>query len=158
MHPTLELSRNNHKRVPAVPCILLAEDDDAMRDLIAATLREDGYEVTEVRDGGRLLVQLGNKYLSTQRPWESFDLIVSDIRMPVCSGLRIVEALRRAGWPTPMILMTAFGDEQTRMQAADLRAVLFDKPFDLDDLRSAVVRLLMRPPCSLERPTHESWR
>jgi DNA-binding response OmpR family regulator len=89
------------------------------------------------------LLVAGNKYLSTQRPWESFDLIVSDIRMPVCSGLRIVEALRRAGC-TPMILMTAFGDEQTRVQAADLRAVLFDKPFDLDDLRRVVVGLLMR--------------
>jgi len=141
----LELIRNDRKRSDqAAPCILLAEDDDAMRSLIATTLREDGYEVTEVRDGGRLLVHLGNEYLSSQRPWESYDLIVSDIRMPVCSGLRIVEALRRAGWPTPVVLLTAFGDEQTRAQAADLRAVLFDKPFDLDDLRSVVVGLLMR--------------
>jgi DNA-binding response OmpR family regulator len=145
MHPTLELSGNNHKRTdPAAARILLAEDDDAMRGLIAATLHQDGYEVTEVRDGGRLLVHLGNEYLSSRRPWEAFDLIVSDIRMPVCSGLLIAEALRRAGWPTPMVLMTAFGDEQTRAEAADLKAVLFDKPFDLDDLRSVVVRLLMR--------------
>jgi CheY-like chemotaxis protein len=115
-----------------------------MRSLVAATLRDEGYEVTEVRDGGRLLVHLADKYMTGQHPWESFDLIISDIRMPVCSGLRIVEALRRAGWPTPMVLMTAFGDEHTRAQATDLRAVLLDKPFDLDDLTSVVVRLLMR--------------
>jgi hypothetical protein len=42
MHPMLELSKNNHQRTgPAAPRILLAEDDDAMRELIAATLRED---------------------------------------------------------------------------------------------------------------------
>ena len=129
---------------PAAPRILLAEDDNAMRALVATTLRDDGYEVTEVRDGGGLLVHLADKYMSCRHPWASFDLIISDIRMPVCGGLRIVEALRRAGWPTPMVLMTAFGDEHIRAQAADLRAVLLDKPFDLDDLRRVVVRLLIR--------------
>lgn len=137
------LFRHSQKRPDlARPHILLAEDDDAMRSLVAVTLRADGYEVTEARDGGRLLAHLANEYLSTKRPWESFDLIVSDIRMPVCSGLRIVEALRRGHWPTPMVLMTAFGDEQTRALATGLGVVLLDKPFDLDELRSTVVRLL----------------
>ncbi len=72
----------------------------------------------------------------------TIDLIVSDVRMPICSGLEIVRAIRDSGWTVPVILMTAFGDDETRDRAAQLNAVLFDKPFDLDDLRTAVLSLV----------------
>lgn len=121
--------------------ILLAEDDDEWRDLIALTLRRDGHYVIEASDGGRLLVRMAAAYKRTQ---DSFDLVISDIRMPVCSGLQVLEALRYAHWPTPVILMTAFGDEATRNRVEKLGAVLFDKPFDLDDLRTAVLNLVPR--------------
>ena len=68
--------------------------------------------------------------------------------MPICSGLQILSALRDAHWRTPVILMTAFGDEATCKQAESLSAMLFDKPFDLDDLRTAVANLL---PCDRPR-------
>jgi DNA-binding response OmpR family regulator len=64
--------------------------------------------------------------------------------MPVCTGLQIVAALRESRWRTPVVLMTAFGDEATRRQAESLNALLFDKPFDVDDLRTAVANLLPR--------------
>jgi DNA-binding response OmpR family regulator len=53
--------------------------------------------------------------------------------------------MRRAGWTTPMILMTAFSDRSTRARVEEQRAVLFDKPFDVDDLRTAVLHLLRQP-------------
>jgi DNA-binding response OmpR family regulator len=121
------------------PRILLAEDDDDMRSLVAAALREDGHDVVEVGDGGRLLVCLARAYGAET---VGYDLLVSDVRMPVCTGLQILESLRLARWPTPVILMTAFGDEQTRAQAEGLGAVMFMKPFDMDDLRTAVLNLL----------------
>ena len=62
--------------------------------------------------------------------------------MPVANGLQVVAALRSANCWTPVILMTAFGDESMRTEAQRLGAVLFDKPFDLDDLRTAVLNLL----------------
>jgi two-component system, response regulator, stage 0 sporulation protein F len=123
----------------AKPRILLAEDDDEMRTLVAGALRADGHDVVEVGDGGRMLVRLARGYLVGSTP---YDLLVSDIRMPVCSGLQILESLRLARWPTPAILMTAFGDEQTRARAEVLGAVIFMKPFDMDDLRTAVFHLL----------------
>ena len=126
--------------------VLLAEDDDAMRTLVADALRSDGHDVVELADGGRLLVDIAAR-LKAGGHGEALDLIVSDIRMPVCSGLQILSALRDAHWRTPVILMTAFGDEATRRHAESLSAVLFDKPFDLDDLRTAVANLLPR-----ERP------
>jgi DNA-binding response OmpR family regulator len=123
--------------------VLVAEDDEQMRGLVAEALRGDGYEVVELTDGGRLLVDISARLKAGQGD-ESVDLIVSDIRMPICTGLQIVAALRDAHWHTPVILMTAFGDEATRKRAETLQAVLFDKPFDIDDLRTAVANMLPR--------------
>jgi CheY-like chemotaxis protein len=123
--------------------VLLAEDDAEMRCVVAGALRSDGYEVVELPDGGRLLVEVAARLKAGGRG-ESLDLIVSDIRMPVCTGLQILSAIRDAHWRTPVILMTAFGDEPTRRDAESLAAALFDKPFDLDDLRTAVASLLPR--------------
>jgi CheY-like chemotaxis protein len=126
--------------------VLVAEDDREMRRLVADTLRDDGYEVVELADGGRFLVEVAARMKGEDGP-DSVDLIVSDIRMPICTGLQILEVLRQAHWRTPVILMTAFGDDATRRHAKGLTAVLFDKPFDMDDLRTAVANLLPR-----ERP------
>jgi CheY-like chemotaxis protein len=123
--------------------VLVAEDDAEMRHVVADTLRDDGYEVVELVDGGRLLVDIA-AYIKAGGEGAAVDLIVSDIRMPICTGLQILEALRAAHWHTPVILMTAFGDAATRKRAEDLMAVLFDKPFDLDDLRTAIANLLPR--------------
>jgi len=117
-----------------------------MRSLVADALRADGHEVVELADGGRLLVDIAAR-LKKGDGDDSLDLIVSDIRMPICTGLQILTALRDAHWHTPVILMTAFGDDATRRHAESLSAILFDKPFDLDDLRTAVANLLPR-----ERP------
>jgi DNA-binding response OmpR family regulator len=124
--------------------ILLAEDDDDMRCVVADSLRSDGYDVIELADG-EVLLALASR-LETGANGGSVDLIVSDIRMPTCGGLEVLSALRDARCHVPVILMTAFGDEITRQQAARLSAVLFDKPFDLDDLRTAVKNLLPRDP------------
>ncbi len=124
--------------------VLVAEDDAEMRRVVADTLRDDGYDVVELPDGGRLLVNVAARMKAGDHSEVAVDLIISDIRMPICTGLQILEVLRQAHWHTPVILMTAFGDKATRKQAEDLNAVLFDKPFDLDDLRTAVINLLPR--------------
>jgi len=80
----------------------------------------------------------------TSNPDRRVDLIVSDVRMPGSSGMDILAAMRRMGVRTPVILMTAFGDAQTRARAEALDALLFDKPFDVDDLREVVAGLLAR--------------
>jgi DNA-binding response OmpR family regulator len=122
------------------PRVLVAEDDDDMRCLIVEALAKDGYDIAEVADGGRLLVALAHEIARDRDD----ALVVSDIRMPVCTGLEIVEQMRAAQWKMPVVLMTAFGDPKTRERATMLGAVLFDKPFDVDDLRTAVASLLRR--------------
>jgi CheY-like chemotaxis protein len=123
------------------PRILVAEDDAAMRDLVAAALRKDGYLVSEVSDGGRLLVTLAREYTHHEGA-ELVDLLVSDVRMPICTGLQILEQLRQMHCLLPVVLMTAFGDATIRRRAALLNAEIIDKPFHLNTLRSAVERSL----------------
>ncbi len=123
------------------PRVLVAEDDAEMRRLVADALRKDGYDIVEESDGGRLLVRIAAIY-SFRRTSDPVDLIVSDVRMPVCSGLDILKGLRDAHWQTPVILMTAFGDAETRARAESLGAHLFDKPFTMQALRAKVRELL----------------
>ncbi len=125
------------------PRILVAEDDDEMRRLVSESLREDGYDVVAVNDGGRLLVTLAHEFVHKDGA-ELADLIVSDIRMPISSGMQILEQLRATRWLGPVILMTAFGSPETRAHARALGALLLDKPFDMDDLRTAVACMLRR--------------
>jgi DNA-binding response OmpR family regulator len=127
------------------PRILVAEDDAAMRGVVVETLKKDGYELSEAADGGRLLVTLAREFVHRDGA-VPIDLLVSDVRMPICTGLQILEQLRAAHHKMPIVLMTAFGDEGTRRRARTLGAVLLDKPFQMAELRAAVATLLRRRP------------
>jgi len=117
--------------------ILLAEDDREMRVLIASALCRDGYEVVEVNDGAELLTQMAEAYLSPEVG--QFDLVITDHRMPRVAGLDVLRGLRLSHDTPPVILITAFGGREMRTTAKSLGAVaVFDKPFQMEDLRTAV--------------------
>ena len=118
--------------------VIVGEDDAEMRRLVVQALRRDGYEVGEAADGTTLLELLRDRATRGERT----DLVISNIRMPGCTGLQVLERLRTADDRVPVILMTAFGDDETRALAERRGAMLFDKPFLLDDLRKAVGHLL----------------
>jgi len=124
------------------PRILLAEDDDDMRRMLVSALRKDAYEVIEARDGAELARLLAAESVrSVEGP--PIDLVISDLRMPGRSGLEVLGRMRRSDWATPFILTTAFGDSETHAEARRLgAAAVFDKPFDLDDLRTVVCNLV----------------
>jgi DNA-binding response OmpR family regulator len=124
-------------------CILLAEDDEEMRRLLVLMLRKEGYQVTECPDGISLLDQLSSLFLHEENQ-RNFNLIISDIRMPGVTGMEILMgASENKNFP-PMILMTAFGDKETHIQAERLGvAALFDKPFDIDDMLNKVREILL---------------
>ena len=129
----------------AAPRIFLAEDDDALRSLLAWVLHEDGCEVLEADDGIKLAaaMHLGNP--SGAAP--EADLVISDIRMPGATGLQILEALRELDRPIPCILITAFGDPMVHQEAMRLGAsAVFDKPFDIEEFRVVVRKILGRAP------------
>ena len=123
--------------------ILLAEDDAEMRSMLSTALRSDGYEVVEASSGSDLLEEIS--MLLFRGEAIPADLIVSDERMPGLLGSEVLAGLRRARWPTPFVLITGFGDDDTHREAFRLGAsAVFDKPFDLDELRRTVVELLQQ--------------
>src|SRR6266852_3739631 len=99
---------------------------------VTAALRKEGYDVLEAPDGSRLVAHLAQAYVEAHVPDRAVDLIVTDMRMPGSDGLDIVELLRATEWRVPVIVMTAFGDGETRARAHRLGAILLDKPFKLD--------------------------
>lgn len=119
--------------------VLLAEDDTEMRRLLVSTLLRERCEVIEARNGLQLWEQL--EHTARDREHE-LDLIISDVRMPGRSGLDVLRVLRRTDRTTPVILITGFGDPDTHAEAYQLGVLaVFNKPFDLDDLRTLVTSL-----------------
>lgn len=116
------------------PLIVLAEDNDELRTLLAAALERVGYRIVQVDTGVHLLEVVAQ----LQGGGETIRLIISDVRMPALGGLEAAQSIRRTGASTPLILMTAYGDAWTRARAAQLGAVLLDKPLALGALRLAV--------------------
>jgi DNA-binding response OmpR family regulator len=122
--------------------VLLAEDDQAFRELLASVLVEDGYEVVEAADGVSLLAKIESILTARDTAPERF-LVVADVRMPGLSGLDVLAILRCANWRTPVILITAFGDDATHAEGRELgAAAVFDKPFDIHALRAAVAEAI----------------
>jgi DNA-binding response OmpR family regulator len=138
----LRLSALSARPAHDPPRVLVAEDDDEMLRLVVEALRKDSYDVTGVSDGGRLVAALGRGLLGSGEV--TTDLVVADVRMPVCSGLQVLRELRGAHCFVPVVLMTAFEDETTGEYARMLGAFLLGKPFDLRNLRTAVAILLRR--------------
>jgi CheY-like chemotaxis protein len=121
--------------------VLLAEDDHAARRALAGALRSLGMDVLEVADGGRMLVAVTSQYRGDHSPRE-IDLVVTDVRMPVMSGLDIFKGIRAAHWRMPVIVMTAYETPEVRDVVDRYGATLITKPIDLDELERTIRDLL----------------
>jgi DNA-binding response OmpR family regulator len=119
---------------PRAARVLIAEDDQEFRRLLARTLRGEGYEVVETASGVDFLDAFADAVLKDADLDSVCDLIVTDVRMPGFSGLSILDGLRNLGCATPAIIVTAFGDDTTREAARSVGALVMDKPFELDEL------------------------
>jgi two-component system, cell cycle response regulator CpdR len=112
--------------------ILIAEDDEAIRSLVARALSQDGHEVVTVNDGAEALDLL-------TRRQGAFELLLADIRMPVMDGIALALATARDHPTITILLMTAYADQRER--ASGLNTLIHDvitKPFTLADIRAAV--------------------
>jgi two-component system, response regulator, stage 0 sporulation protein F len=120
------------------PRVLLIEDDEVMREMLAEALRQEGYHVTECAKALPWLLFCVHNSANGSGDTADYDVVVSDIRMPNIGGLdvlRIIRDIRCAEFCPPTILITAFGDEQTHATAKTLgAAAVLDKPFQIHDL------------------------
>lgn len=113
--------------------LLVVEDDKAMRSLLCDELWDLGLRIIEAGDGHEALERIAD-----HKP----DLILTDLRMPA-GGLEHIARLKAVAPGCPIILMTAFGDAQTKAQALQAGvAAYFDKPVRMSDLRDAIKRVL----------------
>lgn len=120
------------------PRVLLAEDDDDVRHAIAQSLRQEGHEVVEVANGDGVKSYI-EECVVADAVCPRVHVLVTDLRMPGMSGLGLLSYIQQLGWDLPTIVITAFGDEETRdlAQRFGARAVL-DKPVEPDELERAV--------------------
>jgi len=111
---------------------------------MVALLRSDGHEVVAVANGFELLDTL-EVSLDHNLGSNRFDLVISDVRMPGMTGLRVFTQVGYGPTIPPVIFITAFGDEELHEQAHHAGAVaVLDKPFDIDELRAFVNNFLAR--------------
>ena len=119
--------------------ILIAEDDEAVRALVRRALELDGHEVVAAEDGGEALDRL-------QGEDGRFDLLLSDIRMPVMDGIALALTAARDFPALRILLMTGYAEQRER--AHGLEAIIQDvvqKPFTLAEIRRAVAAALGTP-------------
>jgi two-component system, cell cycle response regulator CpdR len=112
--------------------ILIAEDEEALRALCARALATDGHQVKAACDGSEALDMLAGGE-------GKFDLLLTDIRMPIMDGIALSLAAARDYPDLTILLMTGFADQRER--ASGLDAIIHDviaKPFSVAMLRAAV--------------------
>ena len=116
--------------------VLIADDEDSMRQLVARAIAMDGHETVTAQDGAEALEIL-------TREDGTFDLLLTDIQMPVMDGIALALSAARDFPDLTILLMTGFADQRER--ASNLNALVHDvvtKPFSVADIRTAVADAL----------------
>ena len=116
--------------------VLIADDEDSMRSLVARAIGMDGHETVTAADGAEALDILN----SDER---GFDLLLTDIKMPIMDGIALALSATRDFPDLTILLMTGFADQRER--ASGLNAIIHDvvtKPFSVADIRAAVAGAL----------------
>jgi len=117
------------------PTILLVDDEDSVRKVLAFPLERDGYDVVQAADGEEALEKFDA---------HSVDLVVLDIMLPRLDGLEVCKRLR-AKSAVPIIMLTARDDELDKVIGLELGADDYiTKPFSIREFRSRVRALLRR--------------
>jgi CheY-like chemotaxis protein len=119
-----------------MPRVLIADDEDSMRSLVSRAIAMDGHETVTAEDGAEALEIL-------MREDGAFDLLLTDIKMPVMDGIALALSAARDFPDLTILLMTGFADQRER--ASGLNAIVHDvvtKPFSVMDIRNAVAAAL----------------
>jgi len=114
--------------------ILVVDDEPGMRDLLRILLEKDGHEVLTAADGTAGLARATSHEL---------DLVISDIKMPGLDGIGLLSALRERALTLPVIMVTAYAESDSAIQA--MKQGAFDyltKPFKVDEIRVVIHRAL----------------
>src|SRR4051812_28811566 len=115
--------------------ILVCDDQELMRDSLAAILVREGHEVVAAGDGAAAVARLSGG--------TRFDLLITDLKMPRMTGIELLTEAKRLRAEMPVVLMTAFATVQTAVEAMKLGAYDYiQKPFDGEEIKLLVERTL----------------
>ena len=118
--------------------VLVIDDEEDNRELVARILRDGRYDVQMAADGAEALASI-----TATRP----DLVVLDLMMPVVDGWQVLESIRRRAEPPPVLVLTAAGGFQTFVRGVRAGAAAYIlKPFAFHELLSACERILRARP------------
>jgi two-component system response regulator HydG len=113
--------------------VLVADDEPKLGNIVTQMLQMDGHEVLRVGGGDEALAALASG---------RFDVVVTDLRMPVTDGLAVLRAARAMPSPPEVVVMTAYGSAESAVEAMKAGAADYlTKPFSMDELRMRVGRL-----------------
>jgi excisionase family DNA binding protein len=119
------------------PRILVVDDEQAVRDLLAKTLTLADYDVDAVGDGPAALERLRAA---------TYDLLITDLKMPGMDGLSVIREARKLASDLPVIVITGYSTEASAIEAINLGvAGYLTKPFRLPRILAAAARALGEP-------------
>ena len=114
--------------------VLVVDDEAQMRKALKAVLERKGYEVVTVEDGAKALLKITN---------DSFDVMITDIKMPGMSGIELLRSVRALAPALPILMMTAYGTIENAIEAMKEGASDYIlKPFPSEIIESAVAKVL----------------
>jgi DNA-binding response OmpR family regulator len=114
--------------------VLIVDDEKEICWLLNQALSEEGYRVSVAYSGKEGLIRIKKN--------GEVELLVLDLHLPDMNGLDLLEQVRALGLQTPTVVITAFGDEESRERAAGLGVKGFlDKPFEVSTLLATLLAL-----------------
>jgi DNA-binding NtrC family response regulator len=114
--------------------ILVVDDEEGARDLFNTILTDEGYDVS-LANGGEEALGLFKSY--------PFNLVITDIKMPVMDGLQLLQEIRKMGSKTDVIMVTAYGEVESYLKAMSLGAAEYiNKPIRIKELKQIVHKVL----------------
>ena len=131
----------------ACPSVMVVEDDETLRALLAHYLRGEGYAVEEIADGAAALRALDERRAAGDPP----GVVLLDLMLPHVSGLSVLERLAAESADVPVVAMSVYDPLLLAASAAGAHSLLF-KPFDLEQLLPVVAQYCETPPAGTTAP------
>lgn len=126
----------NPQQMLAEKKFLVVDDDEQIRNLMVHFLTQQKAVVTAAGEGETMLKSLQQ---------DSFDLIILDIMLPKQDGFELCKLIRKKGYNTPIIMLTALNEDEERIKGLDLGADDYlTKPFNLQELLARIKAILRR--------------
>ncbi|MEM6592931.1 MAG: response regulator transcription factor, partial [Cyanobacteria bacterium P01_C01_bin.73] len=125
--------------------VLIVEDEALIRDTLALTLAEEGFEIVVAEDGLTALDLLGGTNNKLQAPPQEINLVVLDLMLPGMNGLDLCRLVRHQGIDVPILILSAKGTETDRIVGLEVGADDYlAKPFGMRELIARCRALLRR--------------